>query len=406
MSIGIYQSFVPCAVVFILCILMPLLHNASPTTTTTMFRGNETDRLALLTIKAKMTDDPMLQVTTSSLNDSLYFCQWHGVSCGHCHQRVTVLNSQSCNLVGSISPFIGNLSFLRPIYLSNNNLYGGIPHEIGLLLSNNLLEQQIPASLSHCSNLRVVDIGYNKLIGKIPVEVGSLSKLVRLHILFNNLTGAIPPSFGNLSALRMGNNILEGSIPSSLGQLTSLTHVVLRGNELSGEIPSSLGSCSSLEHLLLDYNSFEGAIPGSLSYLKGVEALDRSHNNLSGEIPKDLGSIRLLRNLNLSFNDLKGKEKTSLLVLKLIIPTACGVIGIVFLLLGWLVKKRKQCHPSSVFDLMQPYLTISYGQLLKATDGFRSENLIGTGSFGLVYKGILDPSKIAITGRSIREFLG
>ncbi|XP_059625634.1 probable LRR receptor-like serine/threonine-protein kinase At3g47570 [Cornus florida] len=739
MSMGIYQLFVPYAAVLLLCICMPLLHSASPTTT--IFEGHERDRLALLAIKAKMTDDPML--ITSSWNDSLHFCQWHGVSCGHRHQRVTILNLQSCNLVGSISPSIGNLSFLRIINLSNNTIHGGIPHEIGFLfrlqilnLANNSLEKQIPPSLSHCSNLRVLDIGYNKLIGKIPVELGSLSKLVRLHILSNNLTGAIPPSFGNLSsleALRMGNNMLEGSIPDSLGQLKSLTLIVLMGNELSGkippsiynistlamfiaadnqlegslpqnlaltlpnlrwfyiwgnkiigsipvslsnasnlevldisenrfsggmpikfgklkdlywlsmdnilkrskkandlnfissltnctklrilflgdnnfvgvlpssianlsnklqyfgvggneisgniptgignlqnlwsldmegnqlegsiptsigllhklqemgvgknklsgeipssignltllnqlwleenkfqgsipsalgnckslillhlygnnlsgtipseviglssltkslnlsqnglssplplevanlknlgelnvshnelsgEIPTSLGSCSSLEHLLMDCNSFEGLIPGSLSSLTAVEELDLSHNKLSGEIPKDLGNLRLLRILNLSFNDLKGKvptrgvfdnasaisiygntklcggipalqlpvcsadkpgKKKTSLILKAIIPTACGVLGIIllssFLLL---VKKRKQHQPSSVFELMQPFLNVTYGQLLKATDGFKSTNLIGMGSFGSVYKGILDPSGIAI----------
>lgn len=33
---------------------------------------------------------------------------------------------------------------------------------------------------------------------------------------------------------------------------------------------------------------------------------------------------------------------------------------------------------------------MSYQSLLKATNGFSSDNLIGSGSFGSVYKGILD----------------
>lgn len=35
-------------------------------------------------------------------------------------------------------------------------------------------------------------------------------------------------------------------------------------------------------------------------------------------------------------------------------------------------------------------MELSYGELFKATDGFSSANLIGEGSFGAVYRGILD----------------
>ena len=38
-------------------------------------------------------------------------------------------------------------------------------------------------------------------------------------------------------------------------------------------------------------------------------------------------------------------------------------------------------------------LNLSYQILLKATDGFSTTNLIGVGSFGSVYKGILDQGR-------------
>ena len=38
-------------------------------------------------------------------------------------------------------------------------------------------------------------------------------------------------------------------------------------------------------------------------------------------------------------------------------------------------------------------MNVSYQSLLNATDGFSSANLIGVGSFGSVYKGILDQYK-------------
>ncbi|KAF5800129.1 putative protein kinase RLK-Pelle-LRR-XII-1 family [Helianthus annuus] len=40
---------------------------------------------------------------------------------------------------------------------------------------------------------------------------------------------------------------------------------------------------------------------------------------------------------------------------------------------------------------MQPFLMISYGSILKATNGLSQQNIIGTGTFSVVYKGILEP---------------
>lgn len=110
--------------------------------------GNETDHLALLQIKAKIVRDP-LQVP-SSWNDSVHFCLWHGVTCSKGHQRVTKLNLQSQQLVGSISLYVGNMSFLREVNLQNNEFSNMIPREIGelfrlqsLRLDNNSLGAKI-----------------------------------------------------------------------------------------------------------------------------------------------------------------------------------------------------------------------------------------------------------------------
>ncbi|KAL0007161.1 hypothetical protein SO802_008663 [Lithocarpus litseifolius] len=62
--------------------------------------NNETDRLALLEFKAKITGDP-LQVM-SSWNDSNHFCLWRGVTCGRRHQRVIVLDLRFSKLPSNV----------------------------------------------------------------------------------------------------------------------------------------------------------------------------------------------------------------------------------------------------------------------------------------------------------------
>ncbi|EOY19207.1 Serine-threonine protein kinase, plant-type, putative [Theobroma cacao] len=86
---------------------------------------NETDKRALLEFKAKIIDDHF--GVMHSWNNTIPFCQWHVVSCGHRHQRITKLDLRSIKLVGSISPFIGNLSFLRVLNLENNSFHQAIP---------------------------------------------------------------------------------------------------------------------------------------------------------------------------------------------------------------------------------------------------------------------------------------
>ena len=144
--------------------------------------NNQTDHLALLHFKSKITQDPSGVMAT--WNDSIHFCQWQGVTCGCRHQRVTVLDLQSSKLVGPVTPYVGNLSFLRNLTLQNNSFHNNIPLEIGHLhrlqvfrLDNNTLNGKIPSNLSGCANLIDFPVSYNLLIGEIPTTLGTWSKL-------------------------------------------------------------------------------------------------------------------------------------------------------------------------------------------------------------------------------------
>ncbi|VVA36134.1 PREDICTED: probable LRR receptor [Prunus dulcis] len=79
------------------------------------------------------------------------------------------------------------------------------------------------------------------------------------------------------------------------------------------------------------------------------------------------------------------------LALKLIICIVPALVLIILVLsllyLRLLSKKLRKEHAPSNLEKILP---VSYAALVKATDGFSLTNLIGVGSFGSVYKGVLD----------------
>ncbi len=116
-------------------------------------------------------------------------------------------------------------------------------------LTNNNLTGPIPRQLGNLRNLQRLLLGNNQLIGPIPIELGQLVNLQDLWLGGNHLTGTIPAQLKNLSKLLrlwLFDNHLEGPIPRALGNLTSLTLLNLRGNRLTGKLPNQLYSLVNL----------------------------------------------------------------------------------------------------------------------------------------------------------------
>ena len=149
----------------------------------------------------------------------------------------------------------------------------------------------------------------NQLTGGIPTELGNLSNLEYLGLSSNQLTGPMPPELGDLNNLRwlhLSQNQLTGGIPTELGNLSSLEYLFLDVNQLTGGIPTELGNLSNLEYLGLSSNQLTGSIPAALSNLASLEWLDLNRNQLTGSIPAALGNLTNLEDLYLSFNQLTG----------------------------------------------------------------------------------------------------
>jgi Leucine-rich repeat (LRR) protein len=283
--------------------------------------NNETDRLALLKFKEMIPNDPFN--IFSSWNDSIHFCNWQGITCGRKHQRITALDLPGYTLGGSISPYIGNLSFLRFVNLSGNFLHGEIPQQVthlfrlqNLSLSINLLTGEIPSNFTNCPQLRFLDFERNNLTGNIPVELGSLKRLVRLNVFSNHLTGGIPPSLGNVSSLQQLDfslNNFEGNIPDEIGHLQRLVFFGVVENDMSGTFPYSLYNISSLRTISVGANRLNGTLPANIGLtLPNLRSLAISDNEFSGPIPVSLPNASRLELLYLARNNFVGQVPTDL----------------------------------------------------------------------------------------------
>ncbi|XVF36366.1 hypothetical protein REPUB_Repub19eG0052600 [Reevesia pubescens] len=294
-----------------------------------------TDKEALLSFKSQITSgfpNPL-----SEWDQNLSPCNWTGVVCNTLSTRVIALNLSGFHLAGSISPHIGNLSFLRSIQLQDNQLSGSLPDQLGNLfrlrvlnLSSNSLVGVIPPNISKLSELTVLDLMTNKITGGVPTDIDRLVKLQVLNLGRNLFTGTIPPSVANLSSLEtldLGTNNLTGIIPTDLSRLRNLKVLDLTINYLTGTVPSSIYNMSSLVTLALAsnqlwgripynvgdtlpnllvfnfcINKFTGTIPGSLHNLTNIKIIRMAHNLLEGTVPPGLGNLPFLEMYNIGFN--------------------------------------------------------------------------------------------------------
>ncbi|KAM5550985.1 putative LRR receptor-like serine/threonine-protein kinase [Rosa sericea] len=310
---------ISCMGVRIWSVFMQLFPLMIITLASSNLRGNEVERLSLLAFKSEIVSDPL--GILSSWNDSSNLCdEWRGITCGRRHPRVTVLDLQSSQLEGILSPHIGNLSFLRSLNLQNNSFTNTIPQEIGRLsrlqrlhLGDNSFEGDIPINISHCFKLQYLVLANNSLTGEIPIELGSLLKLQELTLRGNNLVGEIPSSFGNLSSLKIlsmeENNLQGGLMNSRLGKLKSLRYLALGTNLLTGTIPPSIYNLSSIQYISVIGNQLQGTLPSGLGYtiFPNLRTFHFQMNNFIGPIPFTISNASQLSQFGISMNYFSGK---------------------------------------------------------------------------------------------------
>ncbi|KAJ1690921.1 hypothetical protein LUZ63_015076 [Rhynchospora breviuscula] len=360
-------------------------------------------------------------------------------------KSLTALRLTGNPISGRIPPNLGKLTNLETLLLDDMLLDGTIPEEIGnlfqlkkLILKGNVISGQIPVTLSNLTLIEELYLNNNALEGSIPLELSNMRALQWLYLSTNKLTGRIPKEILGLPLLiflDLSNNYFTDIFPPEIGKLKNIQSIWLSNNELSGEIPNTIDGCQVLQTLYLDGNMFQGVIPSAMSNMRGLQYLDVSKNFFSGPIPEFMGKLNLLY-LNISFNkfegelpkkgvfvnisgiDIRGNSELCggvsklhltqcisisklpkkrhqyhvklVVILCFVIFTIVLAIGIPLLVTYYSRKRHVRLLNPKLMHTDRPFKTefmhVSYHDLVRATKNFASENLVGRGTFGAVYK--------------------
>lgn len=178
------------------------------------------------------------------------------------------------------------------IYLTDNNLTGYLPSEIGDLVT--------------IKDLWLDSSGQNKIGGTIPKEIGKLKHLKQLYLNHNRLTGSIPAELCNLNleVCYLGDNMLSGQYPPEIANLLDGIrdyHFELAGNSITGAIPPEVAS----------HPRFEEFWP---EFLMGMDCTNPDQLDISDlVIPAPSGVVTTINGADINLKDFYASNKYTVL---------------------------------------------------------------------------------------------
>ncbi|TKW37961.1 hypothetical protein SEVIR_1G083500v4 [Setaria viridis] len=352
-------------------------------------------------------------------------------------ENLQVLSMYECSLLGRVPPWLSKLTNLEVLDLHSNKLTGLIPDWMNNLkslfcldISNNSLTGEIPTALMEMPMLKTDNVAPK--IFELPIYAAPALQY--------RMPSAIP------KLLNLAANNFTGVIPAEIGQLKVLLSLNLSFNKLSGEIPEAICNITNLQVLDLSSNDITGTIPAALNDLHFLSRFNVSNNDLEGTIPTG-GQLSTFTNSSFDGNlklcgpmlvnhcssaeapSTSKKQRKKTAIFALAIGVFFGGIAILFLVSCFIIFFRSTSfmtrHRSNSKDMIEEIPSsfrleqslvmvpgkgekdkITFTDLVKATNNFDKENIIGCGGYGLVYKAFLpDGSKVAIKKLSSEMFL-
>ncbi|XP_024020844.1 probably inactive leucine-rich repeat receptor-like protein kinase At5g48380 [Morus notabilis] len=268
------------------------------------------------------------------------------------------------------------------------------------------------------------------------------NKVLNIRLSDMGLKGLFPQGIVNCSSLTgldLSNNKLFGPIPTNISRIMNyVTSLDLSSNNFSGSIPTLLSNCTYLNVLKLDHNRLTGQIPPELGLLSRLKQFSVSNNLLTGQVPKfqssEIKADSYANNPGLCgplLDPCEVPQKKSRTVV--IVASAVGGatfaalavgVGLTFFFRRVAVRKKEEDPEGnkwarslkgtkgikvSMFEKSITKMRLS--DLMKATNSFSKDNIIGTGRTGTMFKAVLDDGSSLMVKRlqesqhSEKEFL-
>ncbi|KAK2651047.1 hypothetical protein Ddye_018536 [Dipteronia dyeriana] len=321
--------------------------------------GTEQDIACLKSLKSSLKDPDGYLTSSWNFNNGTegYICKFTGVECWHPDEnKVLNIRLSDMGLEGKFPAGLVNCSSMTGLDLSRNKLFGTIPdhisHIVGFLttldLSSNNFSGNIPINLSNITYLNSLTLDHNRLTGQIPAELGQL---------------------GRLKSFSASNNLLSGPIPAFNANVTLSREDVENNQGLCGKPLSDCKGNSNSPHT----GVIAGAAVGGVTF---------------AAIAVGIGMFFYFRKMAVmkkkKDDDPEGNKWTKSLK---------GVEGI----------------KVSMFEKSITKMRLS--DLMKATNAFSKNNIIGSGRTGTMYKAVLEDGtplmvkRLQDSQRSEKEFL-
>ncbi|XP_057754278.1 leucine-rich repeat receptor-like serine/threonine-protein kinase BAM2 isoform X3 [Arachis stenosperma] len=220
----------------------------------------------------------------------------------HSSFKLSYLDLQATNLMGSLPNLSHFFPDLNTISLSNNNLtfipqgcFQALPYLGMLKLGNNTnLRPWTFPDLIQSTKIEELNLVATNVMGSLPEIFDSLTSLETLLLSNNSLTGVLPQSFGRSKITTLHLNDQKGKGFSGtmdvVSNMIDLSEAWLQGNSFDGYIPD-MSRCTALQDLRLAHNRFTGVVPDSLINLsrRNLQTVTLNNNFFQGPMPNILG---------------------------------------------------------------------------------------------------------------------
>ena len=150
---------------------------------------------------------------------------------------------------------------------------------------------------------------------------------------------------------------------------------------MSGKIPEDLQNLQFLAYLNLSFNDLESEVPTKGVFQNSSAISIIGNSRLCGGVPE----------MQLLACPIQVTKQGKSLAFKLTVTMIYAVLFLLLLSSSFVFcRNRNSNGKSSSFSSIDIQPNFSFKSLYQATGVFSPSNLIGSGSFGSVYKGILD----------------